>query len=217
MGFLAAAAPFIGTALGIGGSLLNKNKGQSATTQSSGSSNTTSTREFDPFTMELMRSLQGQGARVLGDYMQNPWAAGFFNQQQSRASEGTGQRAEVMRRNLLNPAFMAAGGASNPSAFMASQQAAIGRNASRERADSFVDLLGQAENLRRGAAGGALAYQPLQTGASGTSQEQQTSTESAKKGSIWGDLLSLGGNALMSLPKKQSTTAPLPFMSGPMF
>lgn len=186
----------IGAGLGLAGGLLNKKKGSTASSQG------TATRTFDPAALSAYQGLQGPAAGVLQDYMKDPWAAGFFQNQMTRASEGTGQRAQTLLGNILNPAMLSQGALSNPNAYLASQTGAIGRGASRERADSFTNLLMGAEQLRRVAAAGAMGYQPLQTG--GTSSE----TTQGPKGSMWGDLLGLGGNILGGIPFGGSMNPP---------
>lgn len=168
---LGALPGILGAGAGIAGNILNRNAGNQ------------STSTYDPYTMELMRQLSGQGASVLSDYMKDPWAAGFFNQQLAKSSEATGQRAQTLLGNILQPSLNA--DVSNPSAYRASQIGAIGRGASRERADSFASLLSAAENLRRGSAGAALGYRPLPTGTR------------EKSGSLLGNILGVGGNILM--------------------
>lgn len=197
---VAAVAPFIGPALGIGGSLLNRGAGDKTS------------QMYDPYTMEVMRQLTGQGASVLGDYMKDPWAAGFFQNQLARASEATGARAANAYRNLLNPALGVygatgradTGAISNPSAFLASEMNRIARGASRERADTLSTLLSSAENLRRGAAGAALGYRPLPTG---TTQ---------KSGSLLGNILGGAGTILGSIgPSNQAIPSTVPYNTFP--
>lgn len=179
------AVPIIGMGASLVGGLLNKKKGAQQNTQSS------EQIQFDPASMQRYQDLQNTGSGVLQDYMKDPWNAGFFNNQMARANEGVGQRAQTAIGNLTNAAMGLGGGAvSNPNAFLASQMNAIGRNASRERADSFSNLLINAENLRRGAAGAALSYQPLRTGTTGTQSTQQP------QGSMLGNILGAGGDLL---------------------
>lgn len=201
------AVPIIGMGASLAGGLLNKKKGGQQTT----------TNQFDPAGMAAYQGLQGPGANVLQDYMKDPWTAGFFQNQMARTNESAGLRAQSALSNLYNAAGgvsgvsgggVATGAMANPNAWLASQVGAIGRGTSREKAESLSNLLINAESLRRGAAGAALAYRPLQTG--------QTTT--TPQGSMLGNILGMGGNALMSSPwgggsKASPSASPTPYMS----
>lgn len=201
-------AALIGAGLGIGGGLLNRRKRGQSTSSSTSNSTATQTNAYDPFGLSAYQGLQPQVASTLSDFMSDPWKAGWFQNAMTKASEATGQRAGLANQNLFNQALLgtrsggdvATGAISNPNAFFASEQARIGRQASRERADTLTNLLLDSQGLRMGAANAAAAYRPLQTGATTTSSGTQSGTQQQGGGSFWGDILGLGGNVLMGLP-----------------
>ncbi len=185
-----AAVPLIGAGASLVGGLLNKKKGTSEST----------TAQFDPQSMDTFHQLNGQGAGVMEDYMKDPWNAGFFNNQLQQSNRAIADRAQASKFNLFNAANgvggvsgggVATGAVTNPNAFMASQMNALGRNTSHEKGDAMNSLLIGAENLRRGAAGAALSYKPLQIGSNVNQQGG---------GSMLGNILGTAGNVLTNLP-----------------
>ena len=227
-GTLATLAPLLGAGASVAGGLLNK-RAKSTDTSSGTSSSTSNINnstqfQFDPTGMDAYNQLTPMGTSTITDYLTDPLKATYFNNQLAGSNRLLGGLAVRHKQNIgLNMAALGAAPDPMRQAQMAGQ---IGRSTSALQADSFLKLLMQAEAMRRGAATTALNYNPLQTGSNmtGTTTTNGTTSNTSQTNpgtSIWGDLLSLGGNALMSLPKKQSTTgtsgAPLPFMSGPMF
>ena len=157
------------------------------TSETESSSRRNDQYQFDPTALSTYQGLQPQIGKTLGDFMAHPWESGYFQKALTRASEGTGQRANVLRSNLLNPALMAQGSVSNPNAFLLSQNNAIGRGASRERSDALTNLLMGSANLRMQAAQQAAGYQPLQTGATSEASGKSKTTE--KTGGGWASLI----------------------------
>jgi len=204
------AVPIIAAGASIAGGLLNKKKGKGSTSQESGKQS--EQYQFDPTAFSEYQGLQPQVAKTFSDFMARPWESGFFQNALTQTSEATGQRANVMRSNLLNPALMAQGSVSNPSAFLLSQNNAIGRNASRERADSLTNLLLGSANLRFNAAQQAGAYRPLQIGATSNYTKGGSTNESS--GSWPGNLLGAAGGILGGLPNRSPSPSNIPGYAG---
>lgn len=200
------AVPVIGAGASLVGGLINRRKGANQSQTSEGSFNRTDTQNlaFDPTALGMYQGLQPQIAGTLGDFMSDPWNAGYFQKALTRVNEGIGARAQTSIRNLMSPTLgvmgqsgggVGTGTIANPNAFMASQLSRIGRSASREKAEALTSLLLGAQGLRFNAANAAMGYRPLQTGSTSTSQgtQQQRGTTNSAQGSWLGDILEAGG------------------------
>lgn len=206
------AVPIIGAGASLVGGLINRRKGANQSQTSEGSFNRTDTQNlaFDPTALGAYQGLQPQIAGTLGDFMSDPWNAGYFQKALTRVNEGIGARAQTSIRNLMSPTLgvmgqsgggVGTGTIANPNAFMASQLSRIGRSASREKAEALTSLLLGAQGLRFNAANAAMGYRPLQTGSTTTSQgtERRSGTTNSSQGSWLGDILGTGGAILGGL------------------
>ena len=200
-----AGAPFTGGASlwptigAIGGSigtaLINRSAAKGAGTTSQ---TTQATRQFDPYTMGLMRDLQGQGAAGLQDYMRDPWQAGFFQNQLGRSQEQIAQQGRTGMQGTLNLLGQSSGGVGNLPAYLMSEAGRQGRATSRAQSEAYSGLLSNAEGLRRGAFGAALGYQPLETG------RTQTGGTSQGVPSLWSTIAGAGlGGAIDAIKKRK--------------
>lgn len=201
-----AIVPAIGLGSSIAGGLINRRKGSGGSSTSQSTSTRNDLFNFDPAALEAYQGLQPQAAAALGDFMSNPWQSGFFQQALTRSGEETGRRADAARRNFMNPALVGGvsgggvqtGSLANPSGFFAAMMGDVERGASRERADSLVNLLLGSADLRQRASQQAMSYRPLQTGASSTGTSRSSGTTNTNTGgSLLGDLLGVGGNILL--------------------
>lgn len=149
---------------------MSKKTTTTSNTSSNQSQQFAQNRAFDPAALGQYQNFQPQIAGVLGDYMSNPWQSGHFQQQLGRANEFIAQQGRTAQQALLGQTPGGGGGA-----FRASELARLQRGTQRSQSNALTNLLLGSSQLRLGAAGQAQAYQPLETGQSGTSSGTSTS------------------------------------------
>ena len=186
--------------LGAGGGIAGRSA-QAAAGRSTSTGSGTSTNIFAPGGIDIYNRLQPQGVGVLEDYMRDPFTAGYFGRQQQRLNETIGQQGRTAEAGLMSQlGQMGPVGVNNMSPFLASELGRINRSTQRSQATGLTDLLGQSEQLRRGAAQEALNYHPLQTGTN-TSYDHRTEGGVPP---IWASLLTGG---LAGLPDNRRSGA----------
>lgn len=163
-------------------------------------------RQFDPAALAVYQQLQPQIASTLGQYMADPWRAGYFQQALGRTQQQAAQAGRTQMQGLLSMIGtpdrpgMAMGGIP---AYMASELGRMQRGTQRAQSEALTNLLLGAGQQRLQATGMAQGYAPLQTGQTSTARgtesgvttsEGQSTTEEYQKGGLgWLGPLAMGG------------------------
>ena len=106
--------------------------------------------------------LQQQGFDVLKGYMEDPFTSSLVNQRQAMSQTQIDQQTANQRRQFLEsrPGFTN----NRTPAFIESQLRFMDLMGSKGKSDALMQNLLWAEQNRRGAAGTALGYKPLEVG-----------------------------------------------------
>lgn len=126
---------------------------------------------YNPNSMASYNMLNPTGASAIQSEINNPYSNMFFNNQLGMMNSQLGAQNSANMSGIQQNAQAMGMAGNNPMLNYQMRQAANQNSAN--RAQGFNNLLMNASNLRQSAIGGAMNYQPLQTGSNFNSTNQQ--------------------------------------------
>lgn len=157
-------------------------KKESTSTQQSSQTQATT---FDPQSMSAYHSFLPQYQSVLGEYMQNPLMASYFQNQVGMANKRIGQAGQTGITQLMQNLRAGGGGRSIGSPAMQALLMQHQRGQSGQRSDAFMQLLMGAQQNRQWATGAAMGFNPLQTGGTQTGSGTSNTIEKTSGLGTW--------------------------------
>lgn len=130
----------------------------------------TQTTQFDPAALAAYQQNIGVGSSALRDLIADPLKSTFFNSQLNLMRGQSSRQGQTNVWQALNNQGLGGGSGYNP--LTASLLTRLRRGQTANESAGFHNLLLNAAQARQQGIGQALSFQPLQTGAKGTSIEK---------------------------------------------